>query len=262
MIEQARESALSFMRFDMPLRTLFDFLFASPVILVSAVLSIASASILVISISSNIDDDSVTSSSIVNPGSRAEHAEPRFSRSGSITDSVHDGSDSSAFKSANQSSGPVSGNTGARSSREYKYRSKQGTINTGQQYYPSGLYEGQSDAAGDFSSTDNNSNRQSLFNYSDTSSASISGTANADSDSVTSENDAVLNDTPAVAPDGGNTEINFPPSMEEEVITDLGVTQTISCRPVVANGPPCMCTITTTDTNTNRIVSEVDDNCS
>lgn len=75
------------------------------------------------------------------------------------------------------------------------------------------------------------------------------------------------NDTTAtsISDNAGDTEpflpeSEFPVALENTVKTDIDESQHISCRPVVANGLPCMCTLTMTDANGS--ISEVVDNCS
>ncbi len=60
-------------------------------------------------------------------------------------------------------------------------------------------------------------------------------------------------------PDSTDPDIVYPITSEHSVQIDLDETQTISCRPVVENGPACMCTLTITDL-TGTVV-ELMDNC-
>ncbi len=237
----------------MQLRNILDFIFASPVTIVSSIASVVCVGILVVNISSNgvpsstVDDapggvnnhGASLHRNDVNPDNTPYENKTKAERSGDL-------------QPAYPSREYTSTQTGTGSKRDY--------INTGRKFVNS---------TNDGSSTDSTSaiinNRSSIFNYSNdghltgvdtTNSSTTNTTGNNESNSSTVTDHVVTSD----ADEDTGTENNFPSSLENTVKIDLDETQIISCRPVVANGPPCMCTFTTSDASGS--VSEVVDNCS
>ena len=243
------------MGFAMQLRNILDFIFASPVTIVSSIVSVVCVGILVVNITSN----GVSSSTVDDaPGGVNNHG-ALLHRNDVNPDNTHYENQTKAEQSgylqpAYPSREYTSTQTGGRSKRDY--------INTGRRFVNS---------TNDGSSTDSPSaiinNRSSIFNYSNdghltgvnttnSSAININTTGSNESSSSTVIDHVVISD----ADEDTGTENNFPSSLENTVKIDLDETQIISCRPVVANGPPCMCTFTTSDASGS--VSEVVDNCS
>jgi len=238
----------------MLLRNLLDFMFASPVMAVTSLVSAACASILVVNISSNmsISNEVVRSSSQETLSNKYQNS---VEHSNLLeTDEQAGEYSSNKLNAGFKSNGLSSDRKSAKSTNDSNIRDQ--------------LYV--DDNRGLPTNSDSpsfNNKTPSIFNYSSignsssVNTTSTSATNTSTSSTITIESDTTPNiNDPDVIPDINNIENEFPASLDNTVKIDLDETQTISCRPVVANGPPCMCTFTTSDASGS--VSEVVDNCS
>ncbi len=261
----------------MPLHNLLNTMFASPIMAVSAVVSIACASILVVNISANFSSEGSVLSSDVSRGDVLSGDAPGNTFGNNpVTQPDNAGYDYRTEDSPEQSvNSPhtagryISPQRAAQSRTDPAIKSK--TNQNHNTFYSDGQYYAEDFDQRNENPALNNNNSSSLFNYSNVGNSNFSATTDSASTNTNnvgnSDNNTVFsttNDNPIVAsdaddnvPTSGN---DFPVSLENTVKIDLDETQTISCRPIVANGPPCMCTFTLSDAGGS--VSEVVDNCS
>ncbi len=239
----------------MLLRNLLDFMFASPVMAVASLVSVACTSILVVNISSNMS----ISNEIV-----------RSSSQETLSDKYQNNVEHSKLLKTDEQAGEYSPNklnAGFKSnglSSDRKSAKNTNGSNIRDQYY----IDDDSGLPTNSDSPSFNNKTSSLFNYSNNGNSSSVNTTSTSttntSSTTTTEGDttSIVDDSDVFFDTNDNTENEFPASLESTVIEDLDITQTISCRPVVANGPPCMCTFTMSDASTDTSVTEVVDNCS
>jgi hypothetical protein len=90
--------------------------------------------------------------------------------------------------------------------------------------------------------------------------STIDNTASSPSESDTNQHQPTdPSDTPETPDVNEESDIACTVTSEHTVQIDLDETQTISCCPIVENGPSCMCTLTTTDASGTDV--EVMNNC-
>jgi hypothetical protein len=113
-------------------------------------------------------------------------------------------------------------------------------------------------------------NRSPLLDFSGGPTANTLTTNAVSTNNIGSTSTGSTNSDPAAATDASKTtdgnldaalfENNFPASKEGEVKISIDETHYISCQPIEANGPPCMCTYTVVDADGSN--SWTEDNCS
>lgn len=280
--------ALLFMRFEMLFRTLFNFVFASPVTIVTTVVSVACAGVLVVKVSSYIEATSDSEDVSVNvtkhvPASsssnRTDSQKIDANRpvSNRQTDFEQDDDATPAYQQRNLSSG----NNRTTQKKNYTNKNRntdtnQNDNNTNEQHF---LDETEGLLTGSDRPTSNN-NGPSIFNYSNvggSSSATTSSPASSSPSSSTtvteSNTGASDSETPSPTDDPESDPVDkpeddpeekpkcdeFPASLEYEIPITADRTDSVSCVPIVANGRPCMCTHTIVDGD--DITSWVEDNC-
>ncbi len=237
----------------MLLRNLLDFMFASPVMAVSSLVSVACTSILVVNISSNMTTQNEAAG--ISDKNYRDASFQRNSSGSKDTSYVNQGSDEQL--KADFQSGAYSSNQPGSGFKGNRSNTNRNLIGNSQYYV---------DDYNDVATSNENpaySNAPSLLNYSNNGNAnSVSSPSATSANTTATENNATSNvtgfeDNPYTS---DTQESDFPASLENTVKVDLDETQTISCRPVVADGPPCMCTFTLSDANGST--SEVVNNCS
>jgi len=264
------------MGFAMLLRNLLDFMFASPVMAVSSLVSVACASILVVNISSNMSTSNEIASTS-NDGNYRDAAfqQNSFSQESSIYKNQSSAGRHDQQKSDYQTRKHSSNQSGPGSKRKSPGRDKNSVVNTNDSKHRGQYYVDDYSGLPTSSESQSYNNAPSLFNYSDsgntssvntstsTSATSATSTGNTGTGATTTTESDTTSDVTefdVISDTSDTAESDFPATLENTVKIDLDETQIISCRPVVANGPPCMCTFTTSDASGS--VSEVVDNCS
>ena len=238
----------------MPFRNIIDFIVSSPV--VSASLAISLSCVLILTL--NINTRQYDSDDISSPVSdEYQYLEVTLDDKLKQNDAAF--SDIAGTETSNRL---LSGNR-QRSAESESYSSgthNARTVVPDQTYSDDRYFETVNNKGADspgynnmntFSTTTNTG----AANFESGSSNTFSNTTVTRSDTTKSQN--VTENTGSS--DSPESEKTYPVTLENSVKIDHDETQTISCRAIVAGGPPCMCILTIADANGS--VTETVDNC-
>lgn len=267
----------------MLLRNVYNFIFASPVTIIASVVSVACAGILIVSISSNmkssVSTETVSNWSVSgdfnNDESSESYGEASTDMKTTSLNSEQDEGKDSAYPPRNKPQGSASdSHSSSATKRQNVNRNNTPAQNSSYRNYQE---QGYSEERAVQSTTINGVStysKPSSLNFSNTSTTNTSATSSnsgsstntgsvATSGSSSSTNSGSSSGTTSSGNSSANTSItenNFPASKENEVKISIDETHYISCQPVEANGPPCMCTYTIVDADGSS--SRTEDNCS
>lgn len=267
----------------MSLRNSIVNVFASPVTVVSALVIVTCLAVLLINISSsmsgtasNIGSVDLNNNRIKNESDSSEintSVQTKITNSktnGKYIQNQNDDTQSISSSDYNSVTGSRSGNSRNASNRNSVDRNRYtGNDEEGQRAHKINddiVYQRSLQQSVAPSTTNNNASSLNFSvpdNNGEVSSNTIvaepsinsSGSSNVSTNNVEKSESPI---TSSVASDD-DVSVLYPVENEHTVQIDLDETQTVSCRPVVENGPPCMCTYT--KTNELGSVSEVVNNC-
>ncbi len=234
----------------MLLRNLFEFIVASPVVTASTVVSLSCASILVVKVAANDSSEmesSISAGSVSISSSIMQHSEAEQNSSfidNNVNEYIND-----TYQNSSVNGNASAGSSGTRRNNHNYY----GTGSISLEFEePSNSTEYNDPAFSFYPGGSNSVNNSTVTN---TNNSTSSG-----SNSISTTDGAIPDPTPNVPDDAALPDVEYPVILAHEVQIDLDETQYISCRPVEANGPPCLCTFTREDASGSS--SQVVNSCS
>ncbi len=249
----------------MLLRNLFEFIVASPVVTASTVVSLSCASILVVKVAANDSSEmesSISAGSVSISSSIMQHSEAEQNSSfidNNVNEYIND-----TYQNSSVNSNASAGSSGTRRNNHKKSQSNIKLANVNHNYYGTGstslAFEEPSNSAEyndpAFSFYSGGANSVNSSTTTNTTNITSPDSSNTDNDSVPREKV----DNPVTPDDTVLSEGACSVPLTHEVQIDLDETQYISCCPVVASGPPCLCTFTREDASGSS--SQVVNSCS
>jgi len=244
-------------------RTLYNFVFSSPVTVAASVIIVACVSILAVNISSNLEatsDFEIEATS----DSRSGNVSEKMKKQSPV--SFSNDKDSVKQNLIRSTNAVAPKRTITNTNRKMGLEKSSDKYNDNEQYFVEDLNTNSD------SPSVNNRNKPSIFNYSNVGSSSNAAKSPSASSSFTSNTAATESSAGASDPETstpvGEPESepepekkcdDYPVSLKYEVPITADRTDSVSCVPIVANGRPCMCTHRIVDGD--NITNWVEDNC-